>query len=109
MIVFNIKNIRIKQNMSLYELSQLSGLSRTYLRDLESNKMFNPTLKSLHLISNALNVNIKELFYTSLDIEDLRKQMYDRIDVYGLDSKEVLEISQIIDLLLNVKTMEELN
>jgi hypothetical protein len=29
--------------------------------------------------------------------------MYHRIEVLGLDSKEVYEISQIIDLLLNVE------
>ena len=29
--------------------------------------------------------------------------MYRRIDEYGLDSKEVLEVSQVIDLLINIK------
>ena len=29
--------------------------------------------------------------------------MYRRIDEYGLDSKEVMEVSQVIDLLINVK------
>ncbi len=28
--------------------------------------------------------------------------MYDRIDKFGLNSNEVLEISQIIDLLINI-------
>ena len=29
--------------------------------------------------------------------------MYRRIDEYGLDSKEALEVSQVIDLLINIK------
>ena len=29
--------------------------------------------------------------------------MYRRIDEYGIDSKEVLEVSQVIDLLINIK------
>ena len=108
MFVFVIKNIRINKNITLYKLSQLTNLSRTYLRDLENNKTFNPSLKTLDKISKALKVNIKDLFYTTLDVEDLRKEMHNRIDSYGLNSKEVLEISQIIDLLLNIER-EELN
>ena len=29
--------------------------------------------------------------------------MYLRIDEYGIDSKEVLEVSQVVDLLINIK------
>lgn len=32
--------------------------------------------------------------------------MHNRIEIFGLDSKEVLEVSQIIDLLINVKMKE---
>lgn len=63
----------------------------------------NPTLHVLESIANVLNVNIKKLFYSELDVEELREEMYRRIEVFGLDSKEVYEISQIIDLLLNVE------
>lgn len=63
----------------------------------------NPTLHVLESIANVLNVNIKKLFYSELDVEELREEMYHRIEVFGLDSKEVYEISQIIDLLLNVE------
>lgn len=103
MFVFVIKNIRKNKNLSLYKLSQMTGISRTYLRDLENNKKFNPSVSTLEKISSALDVNVKKLFYSTLDIEDLRKELHKRIDIYGLNSKEVLEISQIIDLLLNIK------
>lgn len=63
----------------------------------------NPTLHVLESIANVLNVNVKKLFYSELDVEELREEMYHRIEVFGLDSKEVYEISQIIDLLLNVE------
>ena len=63
----------------------------------------NPTLHVLESIANVLNVNVKKLFYSELDVEELREEMYNRIEVFGLDSKEVYEISQIIDLLLNVE------
>ena len=106
MYIFAIKPLRKSRNISLYELSNLTGVSRTYLRNLENNKSFNPTLFILDKIAEALNVTIKDLFYYDNDIEDLREEMNIRIEKFGIHSKEVLEISQIIDLLINVKMNE---
>ena len=98
MIVFNIKKIREKQNISIRKLSQLTGLSRTYLSNLENNKRVNPTLSSLSAIADVFNVDIKDLFYSDIELNKLKKEMDHRID----KSKEALEVSQIIDLLINI-------
>lgn len=103
MLIFVIKQLRRNKNISLSELSRRTNISRAYLFDLENNRRFNPTLKILSDISEALEVNIKDLFYTELDIENLREEMYEKIDKYGINSKEALEISQVIDLLINIK------
>ena len=103
MIVFVIKQLREKKGLSRYKLAKLAGISKPYLILLEDNKRMNPTLHVLESIANVLNVNVKKLFYSELDVEELREEMYRRIEVLGLDSKEVYEISQIIDLLLNVE------
>ena len=103
MVVFVIKEIRRRKNISQYKLSQMTDISRTYIRNLEKNKYCNPSINILSLIAEALNVNIKDLFYTELDIDKLKKEMNRRIDKFGLNSQEALEISQIIDLLINVK------
>lgn len=106
MFIFAIKNIRKSKNMTLYELSKKTKISRSYLIELENNKKTNPTLATLNKIASALKVNVKELFYSEVEIESLRKEMYKRIDKFGLNSKEVLEVSQIIDLLVNIKMNE---
>lgn len=103
MFVFVIKQLREKKKISQYKLSQMTDISRTYIRNLENNKVSNPTMHILSLIAEALEVNIKDLFYTELDLENLRKEMYRIIDEYGINSKEALEISQVIDLLINIK------
>lgn len=103
MYVFVIKLLRRSKNITLYKLSQVTGISRTYLRELENNNVFNPTMKILDKIANALDVTIKDLFYYDNDVNKLKEEMYHRIEVFGLGSKEVYEISQIIDLLLNVE------
>lgn len=102
MIVFIIKKIRQNKKISLVKLSKITNISTTYLNDLENNKSINVTIPVLLKIADALNVNIKQLFYTKLDIDDLKEEMYTRVDKFGLNSKEVMEISQIIDLLVNI-------
>lgn len=102
MIVFVIKKIRENKNISLYKLSKITGLSRTYLRKIENNINTNPTLSVLEKIATSLEVDIKDLFYSKLDIDNLKQQMYKKIDMYGINSEEVLEISHIIDLILNI-------
>lgn len=103
MFVFVIKKIRQDKNISLYELSKRTDISRTYLRLIENNKKTNPSVRILEDIANALNVDVKDLFYSTIELEKLRKEMYCRIDKFGLNSEEVLEVSQIIDLLVNIK------
>lgn len=103
MFVFVIRNIRLKKSLTIYQLSKMTNIARTYLVELENNKKFNPSLKTMYKIANALEVKVDDLFYSELDIDNLKEEMYRRIDEYGLHSKEVMEISQIIDLLINIK------
>lgn len=102
MFIFLIKEYRKKKGLSITQLSNLTKISRSYLYKLENNKNFNISLDKLYTIATALDVNIKDLFYTTLDIEELRKELHDRINKYGLNSKETIEISKIIDLLVNI-------
>lgn len=103
MFVFVIKNIRERKKLTIYKLSKMTGINRSYLTQLENNKKFNPSLKTMYSIARALEVKVDDLFYSELDIETLRDEMHSRIDKYGINSKEVMEISQVIDLLINVK------
>lgn len=103
MFVFVIKNVRKSKNITLYRLVKNTGLSYSYLSELENNKVYNPSLKTMYSIARALEVKVDDLFCTELDIDNLKEEMYKRIDQYGLGSKEVKEISQVIDLLINVK------
>ena len=107
MIVFNIRNIRKSKKISLRKLSDMTGISRAYLYDLESNRRFNPTLFILQKIAEVLEVDIKDLFYSLNELENLKEEMYRKIDKYGRNSKEVLEVSQVIDLLINIKMNED--
>lgn len=103
MFVFNIRNLRKNKKISLRKLSDMTGISRAYLYDLESNRRFNPTLFILQKIAEVLEVDVKDLFYSLNELDFLKEEMYRRIDKYERNSKEVLEVSQVIDLLINIK------
>lgn len=109
MVIFVIKDIRSKKNINLYKLSKLTGITRSYLRDLENNKKNNPTIHCLVKIADALGVGVKDLFYDNLEIEELKQQLNENIDKTGLHSKETMEISHIIDLLVNVEWYNKKN
>lgn len=107
MFVFTIKNIRLQKKMSISKLSKITNISRTYIRELENNKRFNVSLSILYNIANALEVNIKDLFYTKYDINTLREEMHRAINEFSIVSEETIAISQLIDLLINIDMQEK--
>lgn len=107
MLIFTIKNLRKQKNLTLNQLSCKCDLSTTYLSDIENNKLDSCSTKTLEKIATALNVNIKDLFYSKFDIEDLRQKLDESIEKNGLNSRETLEISQLIDLLINIINKEK--
>ena len=61
MLVLKIKEIRTEKGLTQKELSKLSGVSESYIGDLERNEK-EPTISILCRIAKALEVDIKELF-----------------------------------------------
>ena len=102
MFIFVIKKIRNVKDITLNNLCNKSNLSRSYLTKLENNHLNTCSLETLKKISDALEVNIKDLFYTTSDIEDLKQELNEIIYEYGANSPEALEQSQLIDSLINL-------
>ena len=62
-LIENIKYYRKQQNLTQEQLAELSDLSSSYIKQIESNKDFkNITLFTLLKITKALNVEIADLF-----------------------------------------------
>lgn len=104
--VFALKYIRELKNISLYKLSKISTVSRSYLSELESKTRSNPSMTVLYKISIALDINIKDLFYTPRDINFLKKELNKKVQQFGLRSKKVIELNRIINslIVLNLKS-----
>lgn len=57
-----IKEIRQRAGLSLQQLSKLSGISTSYLSELETNTKDNPRLKTICSLAKALDVEPSKLF-----------------------------------------------
>ena len=66
-IAENILQYRLKANITQKELAQKTKLSRNYISILENSKDKAPSIKTLDLIANALNIRIDQLLFENLD------------------------------------------
>ena len=61
-----IRVIRAEKEMTLLELSKLTGISVGYLCHLEKGTRKNPSLEVMEKISKALNKSVAEVFLLQL-------------------------------------------
>ena len=68
-----IKELRLARGLSTNKLSNLAGLSHSYVRNLEAGKYDNPTVDSLELICNALEIAFEDFVnYKDLSLSQLK-------------------------------------
>lgn len=68
-----IKELRIAKGPSTNKLSNMAGLSQSYVRNLEAGKYDNPTVDSLELICEAMNIAFEEFVnYKDLPFAQLK-------------------------------------
>lgn len=61
MIVYLIKDIRKSRDMTLRELARKTGISKSYLSNIERNEK-KPSFEYMVLIAKALNVHLEDLY-----------------------------------------------
>lgn len=59
-----LREERRNAGLSLAQLAQISGISRTYLLKLEKDETSNPSLEVLHRIADALDITVADLLGT---------------------------------------------
>lgn len=57
------KSIRKANDITIYQLAEKTGLSPTYISNLENNRKSNPSRNVMDKIAKELNVTVTELFY----------------------------------------------
>jgi XRE family transcriptional regulator, fatty acid utilization regulator len=90
-----IKETRLQKNMSFSELSQASGLSVSYLNEIERGKK-NPKSEKKMMLLNALGIQENSLdFEINNPVVSLLKSNFLNelpLDLYGLDLAKIIEL-----------------
>ena len=60
-MLVNLKQIRVNKGLTLKQLSLLTGISKTYLNDLENLYRINPSKDIVDRLIKVLNVTKNEL------------------------------------------------
>ena len=62
-LIKNIKKYRIMNNLTQEQLAEMTDLSSSYIKQIESQRYFkNITINTLFKIAKALNINVSDLF-----------------------------------------------
>ena len=72
-IAEKLKTTRKSKKISVYRLSQQSGVSETHIRDLERGDR-NPSFDTLNRLAVPLGLSLSELFNESDDVAYLNKE-----------------------------------
>lgn len=107
MFIFIIKEVREEKGISQKDLAEKLNISQSYLSEIENNKKKNVSFELVFNICDILNVEIRKIYIAVSDIDELKNEMYLRIDKYGINAPETMKISQIIDKLVNLKMQNE--
>ena len=68
-----IKELRLAKGLSTNKLSNMAGLSQSYVRNLEEGKYHNPTVESLQLICEALGITFEDFVnYKDFSLSQLK-------------------------------------
>lgn len=72
-IVNRILGLCRQRGLNVHQLSVMSGVSHSTLKNLVGRKTFNPRIKTLHRIATAFNMTVAEF----LDFEELNNFSFD--------------------------------
>ena len=62
-----IMNLCYKRDITLYELSKISGIPKTTLKDIVSMKSQNTRIENVEKIAAAFNLSIRDFFDNLID------------------------------------------
>ncbi|GGE93131.1 hypothetical protein SAMN05443634_106139 [Chishuiella changwenlii] len=94
-----LKQIRTSKDLSLFKLSKLTGLSKSYLNEIEKGKKY-PKTDKIVALADAFEVPYDELVSLKLDknlapvAEILQSNLLQEIplDIFGIEERDLIEI-----------------
>ncbi len=101
MIIYLIREIRKLKGIKLKELSDITGLSISYLSEIENNKNCNPSLLTIMKIAKALDKKLDDICFIDDELDSLKRALNIYVEVYGIQDVKTIELSNKINELIN--------
>lgn len=94
-IGYRLQKLRKKRKLTQKALAKMSGISRSYLSDIEHNR-YNPSFDTIENLAKSLKLDLKSFFDDTLLEEDyylkpLREELEDDLNSLKEDYKEELD------------------
>lgn len=104
MIGNNISTIRKQRGLTLSELAIRTGISKSYLSNIERNLKQNPSIQVMEKIASVLKVDLKILLKIAADVErqQVEREWLDLVEELrktGIDKEQLQEYKILIEFL----------
>ncbi len=86
-IAERLKTARKAKDLSVYKLSQLTGVSETHIRDLERGDR-NPSFDTLNRLVKPLGLSLADMFKESEDVSYLSNDEKELVECYRMLSDD---------------------
>ncbi|MBM7662664.1 transcriptional regulator with XRE-family HTH domain [Bacillus mesophilus] len=98
-----IKELRLKRGMSLTELANVSGVSKSYLSFIERGKQNNPSIEVIEKLAAALKIEVHSLISwenkTDRDLLSIDKEIIDLALEMSQSQIDKAKLRQLIEIL----------
>ena len=96
-----LKELREERGLSLSELAARSGVAKSYLSNIERDKMTNPSLEILTKIAGVLDITPQDLISMNKDVEKDNEQTdLERLALKeGINQAQLKEYSDLIEFI----------
>lgn len=85
-----IAYFRTSKGFSVNHLANRSGISQSYLREIEMGRYTNPSVDVLDVLCNALGISLKEFFDVDTDLHDMNDCLLKEISKLTPEQREHL-------------------
>ena len=94
MVGEKIKEYREKKGMTIIELSNQAGISKSYISSIERGIQQNPSIQILDKLSTALGITLDQVLDCKPDIDEEWLRLVEMAIEEGLTKQELLEYIQ---------------
>lgn len=87
-----IAYFRTSKGFTVNYLANKSGISQSYLREIEMGRYSNPSVDILDVLCNTLGISLKEFFDANTDLQNMDDSLLKEISQLTLEQREHLRL-----------------